>query len=476
MKGGISLRRNLGLWVLTALVVGNMVGSGIFMLPRSLAEVASPAGVISAWVITGFGVLMTALVFGNLSLRKPELNGGPQNYAKALFGENKKSSLLSGYLVSWGYWVANWSGNVAIITTFSSYLSTFFPIMTSSQALFRVMGTTVTTGGVITFVVCTVLLWGVHILILNGIEGAGKVNFIATAAKIIGFLLFILACMYAFQSSNLLPFYEPVKAEGGVTNGFLSQINNAAIATLWAFVGVESAVVFSTRARKKSDVKIATILGLLIALALYLSITLLVMGTLTQNELVVSQKPLVDALMAAIGPSGSMIMALLGVLSLLGATIGWVLLSAEVPFQAAQQKMFIPAFLKENKNGAPVFSLWVTNLCTQLFLFSVVSQSMAQAFDFMIFIATLAFLVPYIVASFYQLKLVIKGETYGESGNKRTVDGIIAGLAAIYSMWVIYAGTADIKTFLFGVALLASGILFFPFVPKEAETSEKPAE
>ncbi|MCM3719634.1 amino acid permease [Fictibacillus phosphorivorans] len=472
----MSLRRNLGLWVLTALVVGNMVGSGIFMLPRSLAEVASPAGVISAWVITGFGVLMTALVFGNLSLRKPELNGGPQNYAKALFGENKKSSLLSGYLVSWGYWVANWSGNVAIITTFSSYLSTFFPIMTSSQALFRVMGTTVTTGGVITFVVCTVLLWGVHILILNGIEGAGKVNFIATAAKIIGFLLFILACMYAFQSSNLLPFYEPVKAEGGVTNGFLSQINNAAIATLWAFVGVESAVVFSTRARKKSDVKIATILGLLIALALYLSITLLVMGTLTQNELVVSQKPLVDALMAAIGPSGSMIMALLGVLSLLGATIGWVLLSAEVPFQAAQQKMFIPAFLKENKNGAPVFSLWVTNLCTQLFLFSVVSQSMAQAFDFMIFIATLAFLVPYIVASFYQLKLVIKGETYGESGNKRTVDGIIAGLAAIYSMWVIYAGTADIKTFLFGVALLASGILFFPFVPKEAETSEKPAE
>lgn len=105
MKGGISLdKRNLGFWVLTALVVGNMVGSGIFMLPRSLAEVASPGGVMSAWIITGFGVLMTALVFGNLSLRKPELNGGPQNYAKALFKENTQSSLLGGYLVSWGYW------------------------------------------------------------------------------------------------------------------------------------------------------------------------------------------------------------------------------------------------------------------------------------------------------------------------------------------------------------------------------------
>lgn len=453
-----------------------MVGSGIFMLPRSLAEVASPSGVLSAWIITGFGVLMTALVFGNLSLRKPELNGGPQNYAKALFKDSSRASLLSGYLVSWGYWVANWSGNVAIITTFASYLSTFFPIMTNNNSLFTILGTAITTGGVITFVVCTILLWGVHYLILNGIEGAGKVNFVATAAKVLGFLLFILACLFAFQSSNLVPFYEPIEGEGGVSSGFLSQINNAAIATLWAFVGVESAVVFATRAKKKSDVKKATILGLLIALALYLSITLLVMGTLAQNELVESQKPLVDSLMNAIGPSGSMVMAILGVISLFGATVGWVLLSAEVPFQAAQQRMFIPSFLKENDKGAPVFSLWITNLCTQLFLFSVVSQSMAQAFDFMIFIATLAFLVPYLVASLYQLKLVISGETYVGNARSRTADAIIATLAAIYSLWVIYAGTADFKTFLFGIALLASGILFYPLVPKQAAAKEKPAD
>ncbi|MDR7072312.1 amino acid permease [Fictibacillus barbaricus] len=466
-------KRNLGLWVLTALVVGNMVGSGIFMLPRSLAEVASPGGVISAWVITGFGVLMTALVFGNLSLRKPELNGGPQNYAKALFKENTHSSLLGGYLVSWGYWVANWSGNVAIITTFASYLSTFFPVMESKNPLFKIAGTTITSGGVITFIVCSILLWGVHILILNGVEGAGKVNFAATAAKVLGFVLFIMACLFAFQSSNLLPFYQPVEGEGGVSTGFLGQVNSAAIATLWAFVGVESAVVFATRAKKKSDVKKATILGLLIALALYLSITLLVMGTLTQHDLVSSQKPLVDALKVAIGPSGGMIMALLGIISLTGATIGWVLLSAEVPFQAAQQKMFIPAFLKENPKGAPVISLWITNLCTQLFIFSVVSNSMAQAFDFMIFIATLAFLVPYIFAALYQLKLVITGDTYEKSDHKRMVDGIIAAIATIYSIWVIYAGTADIKTFLFGVALLASGIVFYPLVPKKGYHKEK---
>jgi arginine:ornithine antiporter/lysine permease len=458
--------KRLGLWVLTALVVGNMVGSGIFMLPRSLAEAASPAGVLSAWLITGFGVLMTALVFGNLSIRKPSLNGGPQNYAKALFKKGSESSLLGGYLVSWGYWVANWAGNVAIITTFASYLSTFFPVMTSEKKLFTVLSQTVTAGGLITFIVCSMLLWAIHFMILKGVEGAGRINFVATAAKVTGFFLFIVICLFAFEASNMIPFAEPVSDGGGGSIGLLGQVNNAAIATLWAFVGVESAVVFSTRAKKQTDVKKATILGLFIALALYILITVLVMGTLPKEQLVNSQKPLVDALSAVVGPSGSYIMAFLGIVSLLGATIGWVLLSAEVPYQAAKQKMFLPQFLKENKNGAPVFSLIVTNLCTQLFIFSVVSQSMAEAFDFIIFIATLAFLVPYIMGAFYQLKLVITGETYEDQKNARKVDGLIAGIAAIYSIWVIKAGTADLKTFMLGIALLASGIVFYPLVRK----------
>lgn len=457
----------LGLWVLTALVVGNMVGSGIFMLPRSLAEVASPGGILGAWILTGVGVLLTALVFGNLALRKPSLNGGPQNYAYALFRTGSESSFVAGYLVGWGYWVANWAGNVAIITTFASYLSTFFPIMESKHELFSVAGTPVLLGGVITFIVCSVLLWGLHFAILKGIEGAGKANLIATAAKVIGFVFFIVICLFAFQSSNITPFIETrMDQSTGEPNGFFGQLNAAAITTLWAFVGVESAVVFSNRAKKQQDVKKATIIGLLVALVIYIGITILVMGTLPQKELLDSQKPLVDALEAAIGPSGSSIMAILGIISLFGATIGWILLAAEVPYQAANKRMFIPAFSKENKYGAPAFSLTITNFMTQLFIFSVVSQSMAEAFDFVVFVATLAFLVPYLMASLYQIKLVVLGETYEESGRNRIVDGVIAILAAIYSLWVIKAGTADLKTFLFGIGLLASGIIFYPLVRK----------
>jgi arginine:ornithine antiporter/lysine permease len=462
-------QNKLGLWVLTALVVGNMVGSGIFMLPRSLAEAASPAGVILAWLLTGGGVLMTALVFGNLAIRKPELNGGPQIYAKELFPKGSNASILSGFMSSWGYWIGNFAGNVAIITTFASYLSTFFPILTSKQSLFTIGSLDIKLGNLLTFLVCTALLWGMHFIILRGIEGAGKLNFIATAAKVLGFFLFIVISLFAFEKSNIGPFVAPRYDDAGHTIGLLSQVNNAAVSTLWAFVGVESAIVFASRARKQSDVKRATILGLLIALAIYIGISMLVMGLLPQKELIQSEKPLVDAIKTILGPSGGYILAGLGLISLLGSTLGWVLLSAEVPYQAAKQGLFIPAFLKENKKGIPSFSLLLSNGLAQIFIFSTISNSMSAAFDFVIYIATLAYLVPYFIASVFQLKLTLTGETYKRAHKTRIVDGIIAALATVYSVWVIITGTADIKTFMLGVALLASGIFFYPLVKKSEQ-------
>jgi arginine:ornithine antiporter/lysine permease len=461
----------LGLWILTALVVGNMVGSGIFMLPRSLSEVASPAGVMGAWFLTGFGVLMTALVFGNLAIRKPNLNGGPQIYAKELFKPGSQASVLSGFMASWGYWIGNFAGNVAIITTFAGYLSTFFPVLTNEAKLVMIGSFTLKVGNALTFLVCTILLWGTHFIILRGLENAGKLNFVATAAKVAGFFLFIVVGLFAFQKANILPFVAPKADEAGNTIGLFGQINNAAIATLWAFIGVESAVVFASRARKQTDVKRATILGLFIALAIYVGISTLVMGMLDQETLVKSEKPLIDAIQTVLGPIGGKLLAGIGLISLFGSTIGWVMLSAEVPYQAAKQGLFIPAFLKENKKGIPTFSLIVSNALAQLFIFSTISNSISAAFDFVIYIATLSYLVPYFIASMFQLKLVVTGETY-ENGKGRGTDGIIAVLSTIYSIWVIIAGTADIKTFTFGVLLLASGIVFFNQLKKQPAASD----
>ncbi|MGG1676927.1 amino acid permease [Neobacillus sp. NRS-1170] len=462
----------LGFWVLTALVVGNMVGSGIFMLPRSLSEAANPAGVISAWLLTGFGVLMTALVFGNLAIRKPNLNGGPQIYAKELFKPGSNASTLSGFMSSWGYWIGNLAGNVAIITTFAGYLSTLFPILTSGAKWFSIGSFTLKVGNGLTFIVCTILLWGTHFIILRGMESAGKLNFAATAAKVAGFFVFIIVGLFAFEKSNMLPMMATRMDEAGHALGLLSQVNNAAVNTLWAFIGVESAVVFASRAKKQTDVKRATILGLFIALAIYMGISTLVMGMLDQNTLIHSDKPLIDAIQTILGPIGGKVLAGIGLISLFGSTIGWVMLSSEVPYQAAKQGLFLPSFLKENKKGLPLFSLLVTNGLGQLFIFSTISKSISGAFDFVIVIATLAYLVPYFISSVYQLKLVITGETY--EGNKaRITDGIIAFLSTVYSIWVIIAGTADLKTFMFGMLLLASGILFYGPLMKKKRAVKK---
>lgn len=453
----------LGFWVLTALVVGNMVGSGIFMLPRTLSEAANPAGVILAWAATGLGVLTLALVFGSLAVRKPELSGGPQIYAKELFREGSHGSLLAGFMSTWGYWVGNIAGFVAVITTFASYLSTFFPVLTSDKSWLTIGSFTLKAGNALTFLVCSILLWGTQAICLKGMRGAGRLNFIATATKVIGFALFIIIALYAFDKSNIGPFLAPRSNDDGRTLGLLSQINGAAVATLWAFIGVESAMVFAARARNKQDIRRATIAGLLISLVLYVGISILTMGLLTQEQLTASANPLVDGITAVLGPVGGKLLAALGLISLLGSTIGWVLLSSEVPFQAAKLGVFMKSFAKENSKGMPTVSIWISSALGQILLFSTISGSISAAFDFIIYIATLAYLVPYLIASIYQLKLIWTGETY-TIRKERVTEGFIAVVAAIYSLWVIVAGTADLKTFLLGIALIVSGILFYPLL------------
>lgn len=465
-------RHKLGFWILTALVVGNMVGSGIFMLPRSLSEAANPAGVILAWAATGLGVLTLALVFGSLAVRKPELSGGPQIYAKELFREGSHGSLLAGFMSTWGYWVGNIAGFVAVITTFASYLSTFFPVLTSSKVWLTFGNFTLKAGNALTFLVCSLLLWGTYAICQKGMNGAGRLNFIATATKVIGFALFIVIALFSFEQSNIGPFLAPRTNDSGETLSLLSQVNSAAIATLWAFIGVESAMVFAARARRKQDIRRATIAGLLISIVLYVGISILTMGLLTQDQLMASQNPLVDGISTVLGPIGGKLLAGLGLISLMGSTIGWVLLSSEVPFQASKLGVFLPSFSKENSKGMPKTSLLISSILGQILLLSTISGSISAAFDFIIYIATLAYLVPYLIASLYHLKLIWTGETYTLQ-KERVTEGIIAALAAIYSLWVIVAGTANLKTFLLGLALIVSGILLYPLLLRYRKVHKK---
>jgi arginine:ornithine antiporter/lysine permease len=433
------------------------------MLPSTLAQTASPLGVTLAWIVTGIGVLMIALVFGKLSIRRPDLTAGPQSYARELF-ESRSAGNVAGFSMVWGYWIANWISNVAIITSFSGYLSTFFPIMSNSSVLFTVGNQDVELGRFVTFMICTLLLWGTHFILVTNLNVAGKLNVVATVSKIIGFALFIVVALFAFQYSNLGDLYSPVVDVAGQKHNLSSQINLAMISTLWAFVGIESAVILSGRAKSQRDVSRATIIGLFIALTIYMGITLLIMGVLPQEVLKASDKPFVDALSVMIGDTGATVMAILAVVSLFGSTIGWILLSAEVPYQAAKKGVFPEYFAKVNKKGSPVRALTVTNAMSQLFILSVISGTISEAYTFLTTTATLAYLIPYFVSAMFFLKLVLKGETYDIKNGPRIVDGLIAVLALIYSIWVIKSGIADLKTFSLGIGLFIAGIIIYPVV------------
>ncbi|MDA7027450.1 amino acid permease [Bacillus sp. CLL-7-23] len=451
-----------GFWLLTAFVVGNMIASGIFMLPSTLAQKASPLGVTMAWLLTGGGVLMIAFVFGHLSIRRPDLKAGPQSYARALFTDRKKGN-AAGFTIVWGYWLASWISNVAIITSLAGYLTTFLPILTDGRELFKLGGRFVTLGQLMTFIVCTILLWGTHAILVTSINGAGKLNFLTTFSKVLGFVLFIVAGLFVFQTTFFDSFYFPVEVDGKTT-GLGGQVYNAAISTLWAFVGIESAVILSGRAASQRDVKRATITGLLIALSIYMIITFITMGVLSQEQLAQSNKPFVDVLNVIIGNTGSIIMAILAIICLFGSMLGWILVGSEVPHQAAKDGDFPVFFAKTNKKGSPVNSLILTNLMSQLFIFSVLSGTISEAFQFLTTSATLAYLVPYLISSLFSLKLIIKGETYDQIKGSRIKDGVIAVLALVYSTFVILTGVSDMKTFILGIGLFFVGLMIYPFI------------
>lgn len=462
-------QKKWGLWILTAFVVGNMVGGGVFMLPANLAQVSSPMGSALAWSITGLGVFMIALVFGNLAIRKPELKAGPQSYAQALF-TSQKAGKVAGYSMTWGYWAANWAATASVIISFAGYLSTFFPILQSEQVLFSINGFVLELGKGLTFVVCSSMLWGIQYILSQNIDRAGNMNLLATIAKIIGFTMFIVITLFIFNTSYFGD-GQTFMNEAGKSVPLGEQVNAAAITTLWAFIGIESAVMLSNRAKSQRDVKKATIIGLIIALLIYMAITLLTMGALPQDALKTSQKPLVDALSVAIGDEGAYIMALLALGSLFGSTVGWIVVSSEVPYQAAKSGLFPKFFGKTNKKGSPSKSLLVTNIMTQIFLFSTISGTVLEAYNFVVVVATLAYLIPYLVSTLYQLKLIITGETYDVIPGSRIKDGIITLFALVYSIWVIKTGTADLKTFFLGIGLFILGLILYPILMKNSSTS-----
>ena len=437
--------QRLSFLALVGLVVGSMIGAGIFALPSAFARATGGLGGLIAWGIAGFGMLMLAFVFRTLSERKPELDAGIYAYAKAGFGD------YLGFSSALGYWTACCLADVALLVLLKATLGGFFPIFGEGTTLAAILG-------------ASALVWGVHFLILRGVKQAAALNSMVTVAKILPILVFILVAGKAFRADVFaLNFWGgPV---GDLANVF-GQVRQTMLVTVFVFVGIEGASVYSRYAKNRADVGLATVVGFLGVLCLLVLVTMLSYGVLMQPGLAALRKPSMSGVMqAVVGSWGGLFISAGLVISVLGAYLSWALLAAEVVHSAALNET-MPSFLAwENENQAPVAALWLSNIVIQVFL--ILASFSEYAFTLALKMTSAMVLIPYLLVAAYGLKLAGRGDTYEDDARGRRIDWVCAAIATLYAGGMIYAG--GMKFVLLSAVIYAPGSLLFVVAKREKE-------
>jgi len=433
----------LKLGALVALVVGSMIGGGIFSLPQNMAASAGVGAVLIGWAITAVGMLTLAFVFQTLANRKPDLDGGVYAYAKAGFGD------YMGFSSAWGYWISAWLGNVGYFVLLFSTLGYFFPIFGEGNTPAAIIG-------------ASILLWAVHFLVLRGIKEAAFINLVTTVAKIVPLVLFALICLFAFK---LDVFTADIWGLGTPELGsVMNQVRNMMLVTVWVFIGIEGASIFSSRAEKRADVGKATVIGFVTVLLFLVLVNVLSLGIMTQPELAKLQNPSMAAVLEhVVGHWGAVLISVGLIISLLGALLSWVLLCAEIMFAAAKDHT-MPEFLRrENANQVPANALWLTNAMVQIFL--VITLFSSSTYLSLIYLATSMILVPYLWSAAYAFLLALRNETYEQALAERKKDLFIGAIALLYAIWLLYAG--GVKYLLLSALLYAPGAILFAKAKRE---------
>lgn len=425
-----NLKKEISLFMATMLVCGNMIGSGVFMLPATLAQLSGPLATIIAWIITSAGSILIAISFANLGSKYPT-TGGAYQYTKIAFGE------FTGFLSAWLYWNGSWIGNAAIIVALSSYSSAVIPALRDPF---------------ISIIYTSAILWFFTIINIIGVKKAGKLQTIATVFKIAFFAIFIIVAFLNFDVANIMPLIPDGK-------GF-STISLAATSTLWAFVGLESATVTAGEIKNpEKNVKKSTIYGMIIAAVIYMLISIASMGAMSNGELANSQAPLTDILSKILGSSIGKPITIAVVICILGTTIGWLLSTARVAFAAGEDGVFPKFFGKLHpKYGTPANALIVGSILVNILLIMNFQKSMVSAFTFITILATLSFLPVYLLTSASEIMLMFKGAKVFNFKIFIT-KAIVPILAFIYSIWTIYGSGAE--TVMWGFILMLIGVPFY---------------
>lgn len=434
----------LSLFSLTAMVVGSMVGAGIFNLPGRFATATGPFGAIIAWLIAGTGMYMLARVFQALAERKPDIDSGVFAYAKAGFGD------YMGFLSAFGYWLGSCLGNVFYWVLIGSTLGRFFPDLFGD-------GSSATA-----IIVSLIGVWLFHFMILRGVEQAAFVNTVVTIAKIVPLIVAILGFVFFFKYDQFAEnFFGGV---GMPEKTLLAQVRDTMLITVFVFLGIEGASVYSRFAKKRSDVGSATILGFVAVTGLMVAVTLLPYATAPRADIAgVANPSLAGALELTVGHWGAVLISIGVLVSVLGAYLAWSLICAEVLFAAAKSKDMPKLFAAQNANRVPANALWLTNIVVSAFIISTYWSR--DAFNFMLDMTSVTALLPYLLVAGYGVLLARSGEGYETVPQKRGRDQIFAWIAVIYTLFMFAA--AGLKYVLLVTVLFVPGTILYFWARKE---------
>ncbi|BAB52970.1 basic amino acid/polyamine antiporter [Mesorhizobium japonicum] len=436
--------QKLSLFALIGMVVGSMIGAGIFNLPGRFATATGPFGAIIAWCIAGTGMYMLARVFQALAEKRPDIDSGVFAYAKAGFGD------YMGFLSAFGYWLGSCLGNVFYWVLIGSTLGRFFPGIFGD-------GSTA-----IAIIVSLVGIWAFHFMILRGVEQATFINSVVTVAKIVPIIVAILAMAIAF---NYTQFSENFLGGVGMPEKTLvAQVRDTMLITVFVFLGIEGASVYSRFAQKRSDVGTATILGFVGVTGLMVAITLLPYATAPRAAIAGVQQPsLAGALELVVGHWGAVFISVGVLVSVLGAYLAWSLICAEVLFAAAKSQDMPKLFAAQNGNRVPANALWLTNIVVSLFIISTYWSR--DAFNFMLDMTSVTALLPYLLVAGYGVLIARRGEGYQTTPGERGRDQLFAWIAVVYTLIMFVA--AGLKYVLLVAVLFVPGTILYLWARRE---------
>lgn len=425
----------------TALVVGSIIGTGVFTMPAVLAG-AGTSSIITLAVIA-VGATLLGVMFGQLTKRVPNVDGGLYAYSRHEFGD------FAGYLTAWCYWITAFAGNAAIVASWVLYVESLFGIDNPSAW--------------VNFGIAMTGLWIPAAINLVGIRQMAWFQNVTTVLKFVPLLFVAIVGWFFVKSANFGPF----NASGG---SLYKGVGIAAGVALFSFIGVECASIAAGRVKNpRRNVGRASVLGTAASGLLYIAVTAAVMGLVPHGKLTGDGAPFVAAfreMFAGAGWAGKAV-ALVAVISGIGALNGWTLITAEMPFAAAKDGLFLRAFAKVDRNGTPWFGIIVSTIVASLLMaFSYSGKTGLKVFTYLVYLSVVTVAIPYFFSACAQLAYLVSRRRTVQGWNL-TRDLAIAITGVLFSLWVTFA--SGYQAVYQAMVLVLAGIPIYAFLKAHRE-------